>query len=157
MSTGLVQTSPLAVYHLPFNVSFVGMTTGLGYCPDHISVSVPLSSSTSLEFVPWVYATTNLTNFSLNHPIFDIPEPEHFNKSVIRELDATLATLDGQLTASVSTANADISTIHTETSLTSTDYVAYIALSFSLVRCTTWFIVCCLYRKYGLQQSVKTL
>ena len=157
MSTGPVRTSPLAVYHLPCNVSFVGMTTGLGYCPDHISVSVPLSSATSLEFVPWESATTNLVDLSLNHPILDIPEPEHFNKSVLRELDATLATLHGQLTASVSAVNADILTIHAGTTLSSTDYVAYLALSFSLLNCTTWFIICCLYRKYDLQRPVTQL
>lgn len=153
MSTGPVQTSPLAMYHLPCNVSFVGMTTGLGYCPDHNSVSVPLSSAASLEFVPWVSATTNLTDLTFNHLIFDIPEPEHFNKSVLRELDATLATLDGKLTASVSKVNADINTIHSCVALSRTDYVAYVALSFSIISCRAWILVCCcLYRKHGFQQ-----
>ena len=85
MSTGPVQTSPLAVYHLPCNVSFVGMTTGLGYCPERISVSIPLSTKASLEFVPWAPTTTNLSQLDLNHPSFDIPEPERFNKTLLQE------------------------------------------------------------------------
>ena len=53
LSTGPVTTSPLPVYHLPCNVSFVGMVTGIGTsCPDHICVSVPLSMASSLQFVP---------------------------------------------------------------------------------------------------------
>ena len=58
-TTGPVTTSPLAVYHLPCNVSFVGMVTGIGTCPDHISISVPLSMASSLQFVPWTAAATN--------------------------------------------------------------------------------------------------
>ena len=64
MSTGPVQTSPLAVYHLLCDISFVDMTTGLASCPDCISVWVPLSSAVSLELVPWVSTTTNLTNLT---------------------------------------------------------------------------------------------
>ena len=53
LSTGPVTTSPLPVYHLPCNVSFVGMVTGIGTsCPDHIRISVPLSMASSLQFVP---------------------------------------------------------------------------------------------------------
>ena len=73
------------------------------------------------------------------------------NHTVVAELDATLATLDGKLTASVSTANAEIDTIHAGTSLSSTDYVAYVALSFSIISFATCFLAYCLYRKHGLQ------
>ena len=73
------------------------------------------------------------------------------NHTVVAELDATLATLDGKLTASVSTANAEIDTIHSGTSLSSTDYVAYVALSFSIISFATCLLAYCLYRKHGLQ------
>ena len=122
---------------------------------DHISVSVPLATTFSLQFVPWTVVATNMSRLELRHPTFNIPEPMILNKTVVAELDKTLATLDGQLTESTSAVNADISTIHTGTSLSSSDYVAYIALSFSLTSCTTWPIVFYLYRRYGLQRSVQ--
>ena len=73
------------------------------------------------------------------------------NHTVVVELDATLATLDGKVTASVSAANAEIDTIHAGTSLSSTDYVAYVALSFSIISFATCLLAYCLYRKHGLQ------
>jgi len=85
----------------------------------------------------------------LNHPTFDIPAPVVLNKTVLAELDATLATLDGKLTASVSTVKDEISTIDAGNSLPSADYVAYIAFSLSVISCATCILAYCLYRKHG--------
>lgn len=154
LSTGPVQTSPLAIYHIPCNVSFVGMTTGLGYCPDQISVSVPLSSATSLEFISWDAAANNLSTLSLNHPTFDIPEPEILNTSVIKELDATLATLDGQFTASESATDQHLSNLQADSNIYNNGYWAYIALASSLVNSLCIITACYLSRRHnGAQQS----
>ena len=92
--------------------------------------------SASLGYAPSI---TRVLNGKITH------------KSVLRELDVTLATLDGKLAASVSEVNAHINTIHAGASLSSTDYVAYVALSFSVISCTTWLIVYCIYRKHGFE------
>ena len=154
MSTDQVQTSPLAIYHLPCNVLFTGMTTGLGYCPDHISVSVPLSSAVSLEFVPWVSATNNLTKLTLNHPTFNIPEPESFNKTVLRDLDTTLATLDGQFTASEAATTQQIETTQADAILTTSDYMSYLALALSVINGLCFIITYCIsHRNNGRQNN----
>ena len=154
LSTGPMTTSPLAVYHLPCNVSLVGMITGIGTsCPDHIRISVPLSMASSLQFIPRTAAATNTSRLILNHPTFHIPAPVILNHTVVAELDATLATLDGKLTALVSAANVEIDTIHAGTSLSSTDNVAYVALSFSIISPATCLLANCFYRKHGLQHQ----
>lgn len=107
-------------------------------------------TTTSLRVEGWGPASYQ-TDPTLNHLIFEIPEPDHFYKSVLRELDATLATLDSKLTTSVSEVNADINTIDAGKSLSSPDYVAYVVFSFSVISCTSWLIVYCIYRKHGFQ------
>ncbi|KAL9973740.1 hypothetical protein ACROYT_G020234, partial [Oculina patagonica] len=154
LSSGPAQTSPLAIYHIPCNVSFVGMTTGLGYCPNQLSVSVPLSSATSLEFIPWVAAANNLSTLSLNHPTFDIPEPEVLNNTVINDLDSTLATLDGQFTVSEAATDQHLSNLQAASTIYDNGYWAYIALALSLVNSLCIITACYLsHRHHGEHES----
>ena len=44
LSSGELDVSPLAVYNFPCNVSFIGMKTSLGTCPQRLLVSLPLFS-----------------------------------------------------------------------------------------------------------------
>ena len=45
LSSGELDVSPLAVYNFPCNVSFIGMKTSLGTCPQRLLVSLPLFST----------------------------------------------------------------------------------------------------------------
>ena len=142
LSSGTFITSPLTVYTIPCNASFAGMTTGIGRCPDHLSVSVPLSTPATMQFVPWATVMTNDTHSVFGHPALDIPAPSFLNRTVLADLDSTFKTLDGDLSATTSAADHEINDITAISTTSTTSYVAYSALGLSLLSCFSWFIVC---------------
>ena len=135
LSTGTIVTSPLAVYNIPCNVSFSTMVTGIGRCPDHLTVSVLFSTANTMQFVPWRAAISNLTTANFNHPVFDISPPTQLNTTVLSDLDSTMVTLDGELTCTIWNANSQIDSLKTGTAMVSTDYIAGVALGLSLLCC----------------------
>ena len=150
LSTGTIVTSPLAVYNIPCNVSFSTMVTGIGRCPDHLTVSVPFSTANSMQFVPWRAAISNLTTANFNHPVFDIPPPTKLNTTVLSDLDSTMAMLDGELTSSIWNANSQIDSLTTGTATVSTDYIAGMALGLSILCCLAITILIFQSRRNGL-------
>ena len=140
LRSGTLVTAPLGVYHFPCNESFDGMVTGLGRCPEHLTVSMPLASASHIRFVPWASLTANTTLASFNHITLTIPTPVTLNKSILDSLDATFTALDGQLTQSIQTTSDDIADIHDSYLSTSTDYVAYSALSVGILNLVLTFV-----------------
>lgn len=101
------------------------METGVGRCPDHLSVCVTLSTASSMQFIPWMAVNTNSTRPIFDHPTFNIPPPSFLNKTVMADLNATFQTLNGNLPTSIAMAEHEIDGI-SETSTTSyTSYVAF--------------------------------
>ena len=149
LSTGPMTTSPLTVYHIPCNASFVGMATGLDHCPERLSVSIPLSTASSMQFIPWSAAAPNMSQTIFTHPVFDIPTPANLNKSVLADLDSTFTALDGQLLNSITATNESIAQLHTESSLEITDYVAGFALGFGLFNSVTLTVLLFYIRQHG--------
>ena len=101
LSSGTLMTSPLSIYKIPCNVLLIGMATGVDRCPDHLSVSVPLATASSVQFVPWAAAVNNLSELTFDHPSFVIPTPEQLNKTVLADLDTTFTALDGQFSTAL--------------------------------------------------------
>lgn len=126
------------------------MVTGIGHCPEHLSVSIPFYTATSIQFVTWQSAAFNVTTVSFSHPVFDIPSPVKLNTTVLAELDSTMATLDGKLTSTILSANDQIDTISTSTTMEATDYIAGVALGLSLVSCMGLTVLIFCYRNHGL-------
>lgn len=147
LSTGAVTTSPLTIYEIPCNVSFAGMVTGLGRCPQHINIFVPLATASQLQFTPWADATRNISDMFLVRQKFQIPTPMALNKSTIKELETSFEQLDGHLTASISTTDHDIDAIKDTATISTTSYVAYFALSLSTLSCIMWLTVIIIYRR----------
>ena len=154
LSTGTIVTSPLAVYNIPCNVSFSTMVTGIGRCPDRLIVSVPFYTANSMQFVPWQTAISNLTTMSFNHPVFDIPPPTQLNKTVLSDLDSTMATLDGELSSTIWNANSQIDSLTTGTATVPSDYIAGVALGLSLLSCLAVTIILFQYRRNGLSNGI---
>lgn len=77
-----------AVYHIPCNVSFVCMVTGVGRCPQHLSVPIPLWTATSMLFFPWTAVVHNMSQPNFAHTKLVIPLPGTFNKLVLADLDS---------------------------------------------------------------------
>ena len=150
LSTGTIVTSPLAVYNIPCNVYFSTMVTGIGHCPDHLTVSVPFSTANSMQSVPWQAAISNLTTANFNHPVFDIPHPTQLNTTVLSDLESTMATLDGELTSTIWNANSQIDSLTTGTATVSTDYIAGVALGLSILCCLGITILIFHSRRNGL-------
>ena len=74
-----------------------------------------------------------MTDLTLNRPTFHIPEPGSFNKTVLRNLDSILATLDGKFTASESATPQQIDIIQADAVLTTSDCLTYVELTLGLV------------------------
>lgn len=146
LRSGTLITAPLAVYQFPCNESFDGMVTGLGTCPAHITISVPLASASHLRFAPWKTLTVNTTSRNFYHAAITIPEPLHLNQSVLDSLDSTFNTLDGQLTQSIHDTSDDVSQIHEVATTTTTDYVAYFAFGIGLLNLVFCFAFFCFRR-----------
>ena len=105
-----------------------------------------LFTNKTLEFIPWAPTTTNMTDLTLNHPTFHIPEPESFNKTVLGDLNSTLATLNGKFTASESATFQQIDNIQGDAVLTTSDSVTYVALTLGLVNCLSFIITLYLFQ-----------
>lgn len=142
LSSGPLTTRPLSVYTIPCNISFFGKNTGLGCCTDHLSVSVPLSSASTMQFTPWEAVVTSTNHTVFDHPTLDIPAPSFLNKTVLAELDSTFQTLDGDLSATTSAAENEINDITETSTISTTCYMACFALGLSMLSCLSWFIVC---------------
>lgn len=139
LSSGRLVTAPLAVYRFPCNDTFQGLASGLGTCPAHIAVTVPLASPFVLQFTPWAPALRNDTDIWFSREFLDIPPPEHLNKSVLQELDETFNAIDGQFTRSLETATNSLDNITEEPHATFT-YMGYAALVLSILSCGAHFI-----------------
>ena len=124
LRSGTLITAPLAVYQFPCNESFHGMVIGLGTCPAHITISVPLASASHIRFAPWETLTANATQTNFYHAAVSIPAPLQLNQSVLASLDSTFDSLDGQLTQSIQHTSEDISRIQESNNTTTTEYVA---------------------------------
>ena len=147
LSSGTIMTSPLSVYKIPCNVSLTGMATGVGRCPDRLSVSVPLVTASSVQFVPWAAAVNNYSAFAFDHKNFVIPAPEQLNKTVLADLDATFTALDGQLSTALADDTRSINSIHETSSMGLPGYLSGFALAFSLISCLGVISLTVLYRR----------
>ena len=146
LSSGQLVTTPFTIYHFPCNVSFAGMVTGLGRCPSRISLTVPLFTTYSVQYVPWADATADDMLLQLHHDSLDIPPPTTLNHSVLDELDLTYATLDGEFTTKLAQTDNLIDSIHESITTTTTDAVAYAALSITLLNTVTLVAILCFLR-----------
>ena len=147
LSSGTLMTSPLSVYKVPCNVLLIGMATGVGRCPDRLSVSVPLVTASSIQFVPWAAAVNNLSEPTLDHSLFAIPKPEQLNRTVLADLDTTFTALDGQFsTALAEDIHSVNNTIHDSSSMGLPGYLSGFALAFS-ISCLGVISLTVLYRR----------
>ena len=115
-STHVIPLSPLMVYHFPCDLTFVTQQTGLGQCPDKITLHVPLFTQTSLHYVPWHTEDDDILH--LHYKSLNISPPLHFDNSTLQSLDDTYRLLDGQLTNRLTLLKQDISHLHTATTTT---------------------------------------
>jgi len=78
-----IQTSPLAVYTFPCNVSFSGMKTGLAECSPRLNFNMPLFLPEKLTYVNW--DPKDHQQFKLHYDRMDIPKPLQFNRSILKQ------------------------------------------------------------------------
>ncbi len=138
LTSGRLVTTPLAIYRFPCNDTFDGMTAGLGTCPKRITVTVPMISPSVMQFTPWAAILENDTNMFFQHDALAIPPPAHLNKSVLKDLDTTFNTIDGQLTHSLEMAQDGINHIHEQPDATMAN-IGYTALGISILSCLISF------------------
>ena len=139
-------TAPLAVYWFPCNDTFDGLTSGLGTCPARITVTVPLATPSLLQFTSWALVLANNKDNWFNHTVLDIPPPVSLNKLVLRTLDQTFNTIDGQLTHTLDSAEDNIDHIDEQPDPRTT-YTGYAALSLSIFRCIVSLVLTYLFYK----------
>ena len=143
LSSGRMTTAPLAVYRFPCNDTFDGLTSGLGTCPACITVTIPLATPSLLKFTPWAPVLASNKDNWFNHTVLDIPPPVSLNKSVLRDLDQTFNSIDGQLTHTLDSVEDNID----EQPGTGTTYTGYAALSISIFSCIVSLVLTYLFYK----------
>ena len=131
-SKGPLQLSPLMIYHFPCNTTFPDMVTGLGTCPQRMTLTVPVFSRDTLTYTPWT-PTDDDTLLRLHYKSLPIPPPDTLNKTVLKELDNTYQTLDARLTLQLAKANDSIASLHETTDTPISAILAALALSLSLL------------------------
>ena len=99
----IVDVSPLAVYNFPCNVSFIGMKTSLGTCPQRLLVSLPLFSTDVITYIQWDSSSDDLTPLDLHQESLTIPPPIKINRTGIDNFDALFQGYDGQLSDTLQT------------------------------------------------------
>ena len=131
-STHVIPLSPLMVYHFPCDLTFVTQQTGLGQCPDKITIHVPLFTQTSFHYFPWHTGDDDILH--LHYKSLNISPPLHFDNSTLQSLDDTYRLLDGQLTDRLAVLKQDISHLRTATTTTTlNDWLTYIAFILTLL------------------------
>lgn len=131
-STHVIPLSPLMVYHFPCDLTFVTQQTGLGKCPDKITLHVPLFTQTSFHYIPWKHGDDDILH--LHYKSLNISPPLHFDNSTLQSLDDTYRLLDGQLTNRLALLKQDISHLHTANKTTSlNDWLTYIVFILTLL------------------------
>ena len=130
-SSHLISLTPLTVYHFPFELTFATQQTGLGTCPHSITLHLPLFSSTSLRYIPWQNNDDHL--LKLHYQSLNFTPPLHFDNKTLSSLDHTFRLLDGQFTSQLLTLKQDISHLHSVSSTTLNDRLAYFALALTLL------------------------
>ena len=150
LSSGELDVSPLAVYNFPCNVSFVGMKTSLGTCPQRLLVSLPLFSTDMMTYVQWDSNSDDLTPLDLHQESLTIPPPIKINRTMIDNFDELFQRYDGQLSDTLQKADSLIDQIEETSQSSYVEYIAFIALGLSVVNFIVFCIVCrCLFRIFG--------
>ena len=108
LSTGPHLTAPLTVYQFPCNITFSGMVTGLGTCPTRTTVTIPLTTASTLHYVPWTDAMANTSQLNLRHQELDIPVPEQLNQTILATLEQTYQALDRRFSTTLHQTNQNI-------------------------------------------------
>ena len=117
--------SPLAVYNLPCNVSFVGIKTSLATGPESLSVSLPWLSTDTIMYVQWNPDSGDILPLQLHLDSLSVPPQVVINHTVINDLDELYEYSDSQLSSTLDKADSMISQIEVTTETTLTDYLAY--------------------------------
>ena len=139
-STHVIPLSPLMVYHFPCDLTFDTQQTGLGQCPERMSLHVPMFTQTTFHYVQWKTGDDDILH--LHYKSLNISPPLHFDNSTLQSLDETYRLLDGQLTNRLALLKQDISNLHTVHKTTLNDCLTYFAFVLALLNSV---ILCFLY------------
>ena len=142
-------TSSLVIYHIPCNESFEGMTAGLGTCPKSMSLTVPLFSTDTFQYVPWQAAAPNQPIMQLHYKSLHFLPKVKLNNTIKRELEQTYQTLDGKLTSDLQQANDDINDISETSTTSATTVVAYCAMGLTVLNLLIWAFLIHMFCKFS--------
>lgn len=146
--------SPLAIYNFPCNVSFIGMETSLGTCPQRLMVSLPLFSTDTLSYVQWDLNSDDFPTLKLHHKSLTIPPPIKINHTVIDNFDELFQLYDSQLSGTLQRADSLIDQIEETTQFTYIEYITFIALGLSVVNFIVFCILCRCISRISVRHSI---
>ena len=131
-NTTTMHLSPLMIYHFPCDVKFSDQSTGLGDCPQRLTINIPIFTATTFRYVPW-HDAMDKSIPTLHYESLNIPPSTKFNKTTLDALDATFHSLDQSLGKDLTKLKSDVNLIQ-ETYVTSiNDVFTYVALCLSLM------------------------
>ena len=138
---GHLNISPLAVYSFPCNTSFVGMKTTLAPCPESLSISLPLFSSSSITYVHWDPVSDDVSPLQLHHKSLSVPPSLIINGNV-NDLDELYQFYGSQLSSALEQAETMIDEIEVTSETTITEYVAFVACALSVIDFVLFCVAC---------------
>ena len=130
------------VYHFPCDVKFTDQRTGLGNCPERLTIDIPIFTDSTVRYVPW----QDLMDDSipeLHYESLKIKPLQSFNKSTLDALDKTLKSLDQNVDRDLDKFDSDISEIQETSTTTTNDILTYFAFAMGFLNfCLFIFLAC---------------
>lgn len=116
--------APLAILHVPCNVSFTHQNGGLGTCAENFRFSAPLFQKNQFTYIPWNIGSHN--NVTLSVPDIPLSQDFHLNNTTLVSLDHTYNIIDKDLTRRFQKFNSDIGSLNVTTTTTTNNIFTYL-------------------------------
>lgn len=153
-STNTLLTTPLTVYHFPCEISFSSQTTGFGNCPKQITLHLPLFTSNSFHYVPWLGDQDNHI-LNLHYKSLNFTPPLEFDNSTLQSLDKTFHLLDEKYVNQVQSLRQSISQLHFVHTTSLNDVLTYLAFVLAILNTVIIFLYHCRNFRSKPRQVVK--
>ena len=123
-----LQLSPLTVYSFPCKITLYGKETGLGRCPETMTIHLPILTSDNVNYVSWS-GTSDNSLFELHYKSLKIPPPMKFDQNTTDALDKTYQFFDNRLSNKLKDIKQNIAEIKEGSPTTLNDALTYATLA----------------------------
>ena len=135
-----LQLTPLTVYTFPCEITLYDQETGLGRCPETLTIHLPIFTTNNVNYVSWKGMSDN-SFFELHYNSLKIPPPMTFDQNTTDALDKTYQFLDNRLSYKLKDIKKSISKIKEGSPTTLNDALTYAALALATLNSIVIIII----------------